>query len=84
MRNHKTVKLEPSITRAVIFRGSKVLEEFFLALCDHLKMTTVHSFKMFGTSHPVTQHYISEQNPVLNREIVQYGLLLPGNGDIEI
>jgi len=47
-------------------------------------MTTVHSFKMFGISHPVTQHYISEQNPVLNREIVQYGLLLTGSGDTQI
>jgi len=47
-------------------------------------MTTVHSFKMFATCHPVTQHCIAEQNAVLNRQIVQYGLLLPGSRDIQI
>jgi len=30
VRNHKTVTLKPSITGAVIFKGSKVLEEFLL------------------------------------------------------
>jgi len=39
---------------------------------------------MLGTSYPVTQHYISEQSPVLNREIVQYGLLLPGSRVIQL
>ena len=39
---------------------------------------------MLGTSYPVTQRYISEQSPVLNREIVQYGLLLPGSRVIQI
>jgi len=27
-------------------------------------MATVHFFKMFGTSHPVTKHYISDQNRI--------------------
>jgi len=42
-------------------------------------MTTLHSFKMFGTSHPVTQHRIQYLT-----DIVQYGLLLAGSGGIRI
>ena len=39
---------------------------------------------MLGISYPVTQHCISEQSPVLNRETAQYGLLLPGSRKIQI